>query len=226
MKCFVHIDGTYNGTNRYLTDITYRWSDRLLSFTLDFGGRWCNQSFQYIKLHKLGIFCKGSSALVGPILTTATGLLADFGLNLTKHLEIYVYQLYNHILNNVQHKQFHAIREHFYFLLLYASYQHFEPSHKISSPITFTNFWIFNEMLKYYWATFTSRIQPDISRTIISVFASDNCTGLCFGTQLEFNLKITFLLELKVTLHVLKIIILKFKVYTVQQRQQLTNNSI
>lgn len=41
------------------------------------------------------------------------------------------------------------------------------------------------------------------------VFASDDCTGMCFGTKLELNLKIKLLLEFKITLHVLKIIILK-----------------
>jgi len=41
------------------------------------------------------------------------------------------------------------------------------------------------------------------------VLASDDCTGMCFGTKLELNLKIKLLLEFKITLHVLNIIILK-----------------
>jgi len=41
------------------------------------------------------------------------------------------------------------------------------------------------------------------------VFASDDCTGMCFGTKLELNLEIKLLLEFRITLHVLKIIILK-----------------
>lgn len=44
------------------------------------------------------------------------------------------------------------------------------------------------------------------------VIASDDCTGECFGTKLELNLKIKLLLEFKITSRVLKIIILKFNI--------------
>lgn len=44
------------------------------------------------------------------------------------------------------------------------------------------------------------------------VIASDDCTGECLGTKLELNLKIKLLHEFKITLRVLKIIILKYKI--------------
>lgn len=49
------------------------------------------------------------------------------------------------------------------------------------------------------------------------IFASDDCTGSCFGTNLELYLKVKLLLKLKITWYFLKIIVI-FKLVVLEKQ--------